>query len=244
MKYAIMGGVAFLILGLGGLIGLRALMGPQDVDPPTVAGDQPNAADAAQLDNNSENASANDGDSNAEPDTAVVDTDIPPSHESTLPAMDAIAPEQILLANLKQVVLEVRPLPSDSRNVVGDAVRTGTEEALQKCQLKCVESGNSDDPRLVVKLSLSDDAGFTRLRLKSEMQGEMQGLPIEFWTHEAPVVVITEKAVESGIMPSGLQRELGTYFKPLRERIVNSRRVVKARMETKRLQKDDDSGFE
>ena len=149
--------------------------------------------------------------------------------EST--AVVAISPQQLLMARMSELVVNVIGFPEDVRGTVRTAIESSTAGAMQSCKLDCVRG--SGKPVMQLKLSLADVNGTRMLSVAAELQADMQGIPVKLWERSENLVSLDDKALQNGILLPNLDRSLGTFFTTLRGDLVDARRAVLAMEKTK-----------
>lgn len=153
-----------------------------------------------------------------------------------LPEINAVDPGMLLLADMNEVVLDVTGLPEDTRGAVQNAVNANIKSALAKCRLDCSE--DETKPRIIVDLDLRKIGGLQKLGMTAELQGQMSGVPVTVWEHEAALVPIDKKALNGSIALPGLDREVAAFFNSLRDRITTARTTINSIKENQRRRKE------
>jgi len=143
-----------------------------------------------------------------------------------LPEITAVAPETLLLAGMKEVVLQLEGFSEDTRGAVENAVTAEVQAELRKCRLTCVTS--QDKPSFVVTLDLRQDGGVRKLGMSAELLGEVSGVPVSIWKHDAALIPMEDKALNGSVGLTGLDRQVARFFTPLRQKLTNARNSIEA----------------
>lgn len=143
-----------------------------------------------------------------------------------LPEISAVAPETLLLAGMKEVVLQLEGFAEDTRGAVENAVTAEVQSELRKCRLTCVTS--KDRPSFVVTLDLRQDGGVRKLGMSAELLGEVSGVPVSIWKHDAALIPLEDKALNGSVGLTGLDRQVAQFFTPLRQKLTSARNSIEA----------------
>jgi len=136
----------------------------------------------------------------------------------------AISPQQLLMARMTDLVVNVIGFPEDSRGTVATAIEASTQGAMQSCKLTCVQGSNK--PVMQVSLKLINDSGVDTLFVAAELQASLQGIPVKLWERKESLIALDDKALQNGILPPNLDRSLSRFFTTLRSDLVDARRTV------------------
>lgn len=143
-----------------------------------------------------------------------------------LPEISAVAPETLLLAGMNEVVLQLEGFAEDTRGIVENAVTAEVQSELRKCRLTCVTAANK--PAFVVTLDLRQDGGVRKLGMSAELLGEVSGVPVSIWKHDAALIPLENKALNGGVGLTGLDRQVAQFFTPLRQKLTDARNSIEA----------------
>ena len=158
--------------------------------------------------------------------TQVGDTDAVDNGDVILPEISAVAPETLLLAGMTEVVLQLEGFAADTRGAVENAVTAEVQAELRKCRLACVDT--NDRPSFVVTLDLRQDGGVQKLGMTAELLGEVSGVPVSIWKHDAALIPVESKSLSGAVGLPGLDREVARFFTPLRDKLNTARTSIEA----------------
>ncbi|MCR9201879.1 MAG: hypothetical protein NXI04_24810 [Planctomycetaceae bacterium] len=239
-QYIVLGGAFVLLAGILTMMWVRKnqLNDDQlfDISP---------AEQAGQADANPSNPAGGESttlvggpDAESTPPDSIIDPDSPlevtqvgdngtvDQGDVILPEITAVAPETLLLAGMKEVVLQLEGFSEDTRGVVENAVTAEVQAELRKCRLTCVTSSNK--PSFVVTLDLRQDGGVRKLGMSAELLGEVGGVPVIIWKHDAALIPLEDKALTGGVGLTGLDRQVARFFTPLRQKLTDARNSIEA----------------
>lgn len=123
-----------------------------------------------------------------------------------------------LMAGMDNVGLKVTGFTSDARNAVSGVVKNAVTGAIEQCQLSV---RNPDiEPIMFVELEMNGE----NLILSAKLVAVDSEKKVRVWERSGTVSKLTKKATSTGILPTGLSRDVTTFFKSLRLEFNDARR--------------------
>lgn len=127
-----------------------------------------------------------------------------------------------LMASMIDVAVRIESLAQDSRGVVASAVDTGVRAELEKCKLPY--RAGSIEPVMFVRLDVRQQSGKQQLWMSAELRAKDGAKVLKVWERSGSVAPISDQALNSGILPPNLDRDITTFFRSLRGDFVEARR--------------------
>lgn len=231
----LIGGSIFLV-GVVSMIGLRMAqirsVITEDPSPPIVDGTPSESTDGVEI--------SEDNDSIVIPDESAVETvdtgsNVPvesvantkvlePSPAPTVTTETGITSAintdrgRELMAAMNEVGLKVDGFAADVRGAVSQVVKDSVSGAIEQCQLSI--RAPVEEPIMYVALQMKGE----KLLISAKLIAVDQQEKVRVWERSGAVSELTEKAASTGIIPTGLARDIASFFKSLRLEFNEARR--------------------
>lgn len=154
-------------------------------------------------------------------ETAAVDTGSDSSADDGIPNELDSDRGRKLMASMSTVAIRISEFPQDSRGAVAASVQSGMKDQLDKCRLTFRAGDN--EPVMQILLDVRGSGDSAMLWMSAELLAKDTQV-VKVWARSGSVAPITEQALDSGIVPPNLDRDVANFFRSLRGDFVDARR--------------------
>jgi hypothetical protein len=130
-----------------------------------------------------------------------------------------------VMASLSEISVHTVPLKSDVRGDVSLAVSSGVRGALERCQLRY--RGGISEPIMLVQLNIVENGDVQSLTMTATLLVNRESRMLKVWQKTGEIGAITDQALQKGILPPNLTRDVSSFFTELRSQFVDVRRKFK-----------------
>jgi len=123
-----------------------------------------------------------------------------------------------LMAAMNDVGLRVTGFSADARGAVREAVKTEVAAAIERCKL--TTRAPFAPPVMEVVLSMRDG----KLAIAAKLIAKDGNNLVSVWERSGTVTELKGQALNTGLLPGNLDRDVGAFFTSLRQEFVQARR--------------------